>query len=74
MIDAVVGGVIMVVAASSLLFAVDVANRAYCQSGYYPLTDAEKVVLGRGLRKNPLDLDPADVDAFEALNELTKKC
>ena len=72
MIDAVVGGVIMVVAASSLLFAVDVANRAYCQSGYYPLTGAEKVVLGRGLRKNPLD--PADVEAFEALNGLTKKC
>lgn len=45
MVDAVVGGVIMVVATTSLLLAIDVAERAMNSAGRYCLTDDEKKVL-----------------------------
>ena len=47
MVDAVVGGVIMVVATTSLLLAIDVAERAMNSAGRFCLTDDEKIVLGR---------------------------
>ena len=57
MIDAVVGAMIMVMATSSLLLALDVAHRAFDQAGRYPLTSDEKkfwrqLVLLRRIRIN----------------------
>ena len=45
MVDAVVGSVIMVVATTSLLFAIEVAEQAFDQAGRYPLNAEEKTVL-----------------------------
>ena len=45
MIDAVVGSVIMVVATTSLLYAVEVADRAFAQAGRYPLNPEERALL-----------------------------
>ena len=47
MFDAVVGAVIMVVATTSLLYSIQVAERAFDQAGRYPLNDEEKEVLRR---------------------------
>ena len=47
MLDAVVGAVIMVVATTSLLYSIQVAERAFDQAGRYPLNDEEKEVLRR---------------------------
>ena len=45
MVDAVVGSVIMVVATTSLLYAIEVAERAFDQAGRYPLNPEERVLL-----------------------------
>mgnify|MGYP001397816579 FL=1 len=45
MIDAVVGAVIMVVATTSLVFAIEVAEKAFSQSGRYSLNSDERTVL-----------------------------
>lgn len=45
MLDAVVGSMIMLVATSSLLFAIEVAEQAINQSGRYPLSSDEKAML-----------------------------
>ena len=45
MVDAVVGAAIMVVAATSLLFAVELSEKAFRGSGYYPLSSEEERVL-----------------------------
>ena len=42
MLDAVVGAVIMVVATTSLLYSLEVAQRAFDQAGQYPLNKTEK--------------------------------
>ena len=47
MVDAIVGGVIMVVATTSLLLAIEVAEKAINSSGRYCLTSHEKIVLSR---------------------------
>ena len=39
MLDAVVGAVIVVVATSSLLYSIEVAQRVFDQAGKYPLTE-----------------------------------
>ena len=56
MIDAVVGSVIMVVATTSLLYAVEVAERAFDQAGSYPLNSEERALLedSVGLRGDAL--------------------
>ena len=56
MVDAVVGAVIMVVATTSLLLAVEVAEDAFTSAGRYPLNGDEQVLLD-GL-----------ADSFRALN------
>lgn len=57
MLDAVVGAVIMVVATTSLLYSIDVAEKAFDQAGRYPLNSDEKEVLrGVGLDGNEADL------------------
>ena len=45
MVDAVVGAVIMVVATTSLLMAVEVSEDAFRSAGRYPMNDDEQVVL-----------------------------
>ena len=45
MLDALVGAVIMVVATTSLLYSIEVAERAYDQAGRYPLSSDEREVL-----------------------------
>ena len=45
MVDAVVGAVIMVVATTSLLYSIELAERAFNQAGRYPLSRDEKEVL-----------------------------
>ena len=46
-VDAIVGAVIVVVATTSLLYSIEVAERAFGQAGRYPLNDDEKKVLRR---------------------------
>ena len=45
MVDAIVGAVIMVVATTSLLLAVEVAEDAFRAAGRYPLNNDEELVL-----------------------------
>ena len=45
MIDAIVGAAIMVVATTSLLLTVEVAEDAFRQAGRYPVNKDEQVVL-----------------------------
>ena len=57
MLDAVVGAVIMVVATTSLLYSIEVAERAFAQAGRYPLNSDEKEVLrGVGLADSESEL------------------
>ena len=59
MLDAVVGAVIMVVATTSLLYSIEVAERAFNQAGRYPLSGNEREVLRSvGVRND------AEADAF----------
>lgn len=58
MVDAVVGAVIMVVATTSLLLAVEVAEDAFRSAGRYPLNVDEQVLLDgvtRSLRQQGRD-------------------
>ena len=52
MIDAVVGAVIMVVATTSLVFAIEVAEKAFSDSGRYPLHEKETYLLRNSARLN----------------------
>ena len=57
MLDAVVGAVIMVVATTSLLYSIEVAERAFDQAGRYPLNSDEREVLRSvGFDKNEAEL------------------
>lgn len=47
MLDAVVGAVIMVVATSSLLYSIEVAEKAFDQAGRYSLNEDERELLQR---------------------------
>ena len=57
MVDAIVGGVIMVVATSSLFLAINVAERAMNSAGRYCLSESEKITLSyAGLSEDEVDL------------------
>lgn len=57
MLDAVVGAVIMVVATTSLLYSIEIAERAFDQAGRYPLNSDEMEVLrGVGFGENEAEL------------------
>ena len=57
MLDAVVGAVIMVVATTTLLYSVEVAERAFAQAGRSPLNSDERDVLrGVGLGSSEAEL------------------
>ena len=57
MLDAVVGAVIMVVATTSLLYSIEVAERAFDQAGQYPLNENER----EDLRRVGLGSDAAEL-------------
>ena len=42
MIDAIVGAVIMVVATASLVYSIEVAEKAFSQAGQYYFNDSER--------------------------------
>ena len=45
MIDALVGAVIMVVATTSLVYSLEVAQKAFAEAGRYPLNASEERLL-----------------------------
>ena len=45
MVDALVGAVIMVVATTSLVYSIEVAQQAFDQAGQYALSASEKALL-----------------------------
>ena len=65
MVDAVVGSVIMVVATTSLLFAIEVAEQAFDQAGRYPLNAEEKTVL------DSVGINGDEAEEFWRVNLLT---
>ena len=59
MLDAVVGALIMVMATSSMLYSIQVAERAFNQAGQYPLSLDEKETL-----RSVGILNEAEAEAF----------
>ena len=45
MLDALLGAAIMVVATTSLLYSIEVAEKAFKEAGRYPLNNAERSLL-----------------------------
>ena len=62
MIDAIVGAVIMVVATSSLVYAIEVSVRAFDEAGRYDLNSSEKQLLEN------FGLDEAGMKSFQDRN------
>ena len=63
MLNAVVGAVIMVVATTSLLYSLELAERAFDEAGRYALNDDETEVLRKaGIRSD------AEADMFWRVN------
>ena len=69
MLDAIVGAVIMVVATTSLLYSIEVAERAFDQSGQYPLNESEREAL---LHVDLVGSDAADLFLQEIIKEAPK--
>ena len=69
MLDAIVGAVIMVVATTSLLYSIEVAERAFDQSGQYPLNENEREAL---LHVDLVGSDAADLFWKEIIKEAPK--
>ena len=67
MIDAVVGSVIMVVAATSLALAIEVSEKAFRQSGYQPLSPRE-VSLVNNVHRLHANTGFPDAKSFEDKN------
>lgn len=63
MVNAIVGGVIMVVATTSLILALEVAEKAMNSAGRHCLTLDEKKILNHAQMS-----DKKDLDAFWSLN------
>ena len=59
MLDALVGAVIMVVATTSLLYSIEVAEKAFSDAGRYPLSDTERIML-----RDANLVDPVSQDEF----------
>jgi len=57
MIDALVGAVIMVVATTSLLYSIEVAEKAFRDAGRYPLSKSESNTLKAVGLKDPISQD-----------------
>ena len=77
MLDAIVGAVIMVVASTSLLLAIEVTEDAFRTSGRYPLNDDELILLDNLVRSltqqnraTPAALKKIDEIEQEIINKL----
>ena len=77
MLDAIVGAVIMVVASTSLLLAIEVTKDAISASGRYPLNDDELILLDnlaqsltQQNRATPAALKKIDEIENEIINKL----
>tara|TARA_B100000674_G_C37885144_1_gene936276 strand:+ start:432 stop:659 length:228 start_codon:yes stop_codon:yes gene_type:complete len=57
MLDALVGAVIMVVATTSLLYSIEVSEKAFADAGRYPLTRSERDMLKAVGLNNPVSQD-----------------
>ena len=80
MLDAVVGAVIMLVAATSLFLAVEVTEDAFRESGRYPVNNDEQELLddlARSLRENGRDsalvLELIDDVEVQVINQLPRQ-
>ena len=80
MLDAVVGAVIMVVATTSLLLAIEISEDAFSAAGRYPLNDDEQILLdglARSLREKGRDsslaLELIDDVEGRIINQLPKQ-
>ena len=76
MIDAIVGAAIMVVATTSLLLTVEVAEDAFRQAGRYPVNKDEQVVLDalrQGGRVSTSVLQLIDVVEGQLTNQLPRQ-
>ena len=62
MIDAIVGAVIIVVATSSLVYAIEVSVRSFDEAGRYDLNSSEKQLLEN------FGLDEAGIKSFQDRN------
>jgi len=62
MVGAVVGSVIMMVATTSLLIALEISGKAYRQSGYQPLSPSEEDLV------NAMPLSFPDAASFQSSN------
>ena len=69
MVDAVVGAVIMVVATTSLLLAVEVSEDAFRAAGRYPVNDDEQVVLDE-LTKSLSQQGRASTSVLQLIDEV----
>jgi len=75
MVDAVVGAVIMVVATTSLLLAVEVVEDAFTAAGRYPVNDDEQVLLdslAQSLREQGRDSASASMWINDPENQLNQ--
>ena len=57
MLDALVGAVIMVVATTSLLYSIEVAEKAFSDAGRYPLSVTERKMLEDANIGDPVSQD-----------------
>ena len=78
MLDSIVGAVIMLVATSSLLLSIEVAENAFRAAGRYPLNDDEEVLLhnlDRSLREQGRDSSLQLIGDIEVLviNDLPRQ-
>ena len=62
MLDALLGAAIMVVATTSLLYSIEVAEKAFKDAGRYPLNNSERKLL------DDFGLDDAAKDKFWNIN------
>ena len=67
MLDAVVGAVIMVIATTSLLSAIEVIEKAFVDAGRHPLSPSEKRLLERVDLTDPGDQTQFWQDSLQAL-------
>ena len=67
MIDALVGAVIMVVATTSLVYSIEVAQKAFAEAGRYPLNASEERLL------KDFGLDEGEIKGFWQKNIANSK-
>ena len=69
MLDAVVGAVIMVVATTSLLLAIEISEDAFNAAGRYPLNDDEQVLLD-GLERSLEEQERDTASSLQLIDDM----